>query len=231
MNTTISAKKMQIPQNFKEYAEERIDSRLGKFFGEDAEAKIVLSEMKNQIVLELTVKYNSIIFRSERNAEDKFVALDDAIDKIIRQIRKNKTKVEKKLKEYKYNKSEHSQKIADETKFIYGTTPCFPYGNPRDYQQQAFINWKNNKQKGLFAMATGTGKTLTSLNCLLRIYKVYNFYKAVILVPTITLVDQWEQECKKFHFSIYINTLFIIGSIFFFMEIINRWIIFVFNWI
>ncbi|MCQ2458788.1 MAG: ribosome-associated translation inhibitor RaiA [Ruminococcus sp.] len=99
MNTTISAKKMQIPQNFKEYAEERIDSRLGKFFGEDAEAKIVLSEMKNQIVLELTVKYNSIIFRSERNAEDKFVALDDAIDKIIRQIRKNKTKVEKKLKD------------------------------------------------------------------------------------------------------------------------------------
>lgn len=109
--------------------------------------------------------------------------------------------VEKKLKEYKYNKSEQSQKIADETKFIYGTTPCFPYGNPRNYQQQAFINWKNNKQKGLFAMATGTGKTLTSLNCLLRIYKVYNFYKAVILVPTITLVDQWEQECKKFHFT------------------------------
>ena len=50
-------------------------------------------------------------------------------------------------------------------------------------------------------MATGTGKTLTSLNCLLRIYKKYKFYKAVILVPTITLVDQWEQECRKFHFT------------------------------
>ena len=99
MKTTISAKKMQIPQNFTEYAEKRIDSRLGKFFGDDADAKIVISEYKNQIVLELTVKYNSIIFRSERSAEDKFVALDDAIDKIIRQIRKNKTRVEKKLKE------------------------------------------------------------------------------------------------------------------------------------
>ena len=98
MKTTISAKKMQIPQNFTEYAEKRIDSRLGKFFGDDADAKIVISEYKSQIVLELTVKYNSIIFRSERSAEDKFVALDDAIDKIIRQIRKNKTKVEKKLK-------------------------------------------------------------------------------------------------------------------------------------
>jgi superfamily II DNA or RNA helicase len=50
-------------------------------------------------------------------------------------------------------------------------------------------------------MATGTGKTLTSLNCLLNIYKKFGFYKAMILVPTITLVDQWEEECRKFHFD------------------------------
>ena len=99
MKTTITAKKMQIPTNFTEYAEKRIDSRLGKFFGDEADAKIVISEIKTQIILELTVKYNSIIFRAERSAEDKYVALDDAIDKIIRQIRKNKTKVEKKLKD------------------------------------------------------------------------------------------------------------------------------------
>ena len=99
MKTTITAKKMQIPQNFTEYAEKRIDARLGKFFGEEADAKIVISELKTQIELELTVKYNSMIFRAERSAEDKYVALDDAIDKIIRQIRKNKTKVEKKLKD------------------------------------------------------------------------------------------------------------------------------------
>ena len=59
MKTTISAKKMQIPQNFSEYAETRINSRLGKFFGDDADAKIVLAEVKTQIELELTVKYNS----------------------------------------------------------------------------------------------------------------------------------------------------------------------------
>lgn len=50
-------------------------------------------------------------------------------------------------------------------------------------------------------MATGTGKTLTSLNCLLEIYKRKRYYKAIILVPTLTLVDQWEEECKKFHFG------------------------------
>lgn len=80
--------------------------------------------------------------------------------------------------------------------------PHFPYETgPREYQKQAFENWKNNKQKGLFAMATGTGKTITSLNCLLEIYKKSGYYKAIILVPTVTLVEQWEMECKKFQFN------------------------------
>lgn len=78
--------------------------------------------------------------------------------------------------------------------------PRFPFDEPRDYQKQAYENWKV-KQKGLFAMATGTGKTITSLNCLLNIWKKFHFYKAIILVPTITLVDQWEDECKRFHFN------------------------------
>lgn len=99
MKTIITAKKMQIPQNFSEQAPMRIESRLNKFFGDEADAKIVMTEHKNLIQLELTVKYNSIIYRAECKTEDKMVALDDAIDKIIRQIRKNKTKLEKKLKE------------------------------------------------------------------------------------------------------------------------------------
>lgn len=80
--------------------------------------------------------------------------------------------------------------------------PKFPYTEgARLYQQIAFENWKNNEQKGLFAMATGTGKTITSLNCLLEIYKKTGYYKALILVPTITLVNQWETECEKFNFK------------------------------
>ena len=81
-------------------------------------------------------------------------------------------------------------------------TPKFPYSEgPREYQIIAFENWKNNNQQGLFAMATGTGKTITSLNCLLEIYKKIGYYKALVLVPTLTLVNQWENECKRFNFS------------------------------
>lgn len=81
--------------------------------------------------------------------------------------------------------------------------PAFPYpAGPRDYQDRAFHNWVSNKQQGLFAMATGTGKTVTSLNCLLNIYNgKAGCYKAIILVPTTVLVDQWAEECRKFHFD------------------------------
>lgn len=80
--------------------------------------------------------------------------------------------------------------------------PRFPYiEGPRDYQKTAFDNWKKNNQQGLFAMATGTGKTITSLNCLLEIYNRLGYYKALILVPTISLVEQWEVECQKFNFT------------------------------
>lgn len=93
--------------------------------------------------------------------------------------------------------------VLREPRPIYGAaTPKFPYpSGPRDYQKLAFDNWKYNKQRGLFAMATGTGKTITSLNCLLEIYNHSNYYKALILVPTITLVEQWEKECRKFKFD------------------------------
>lgn len=99
------------------------------------------------------------------------------------------------------NKAIMDAGMANEDVHVEEIKPHFPYpSGPREYQQQAFENWRNNKQKGLFAMATGTGKTITSLNCLLEIYNRNGYYKAIILVPTITLVNQWEQECHKFSF-------------------------------
>ena len=111
--------------------------------------------------------------------------------------------VEKKLRKIKEEKAIREKQGQSDTACEDLTIePCFPYpSGPREYQMTAFENWKNNGQKGLFAMATGTGKTITALNCLLEIYKRKEYYKALILVPTITLVNQWEQECRKFNFT------------------------------
>lgn len=107
-------------------------------------------------------------------------------------LEKAKDKVQRAISKYK----------AAQVVVINTNEPHFPYpSGPRDYQKIAFENWKANGQKGLFAMATGTGKTITSLNCLYEIYRHSGYYKAIILVPTVTLVDQWEQECKKFGFN------------------------------
>ena len=106
--------------------------------------------------------------------------------------------VEKKLREVK---KQHDVVATSAHEDIAPSIPKFPYDKPREYQQLAFENWKNNNQQGIFAMATGTGKTITSLNCLLEIYNRNGYYKAIILVPTITLVNQWEKECWKFNFG------------------------------
>jgi superfamily II DNA or RNA helicase len=80
--------------------------------------------------------------------------------------------------------------------------PHFPFKEgPRDYQKQAYINWKENNYHGIFAMATGTGKTITSLNCVLNEFEKTGKYNVLILVPTLALVEQWKSEIDKFNFS------------------------------
>lgn len=80
--------------------------------------------------------------------------------------------------------------------------PRFPYtSGPREYQKDAYLAWVNNGKSGVFAMATGTGKTITSLNCLLKEYQERQSYHAIILVPSIALLNQWEQEVLQFQFK------------------------------
>jgi superfamily II DNA or RNA helicase len=74
-------------------------------------------------------------------------------------------------------------------------SPKFPHSKgPREYQIHAYQNWVANGHKGIFAMATGTGKTVTSLNCVLNEYRNLGYYKIIILVPTIALANQWADE-------------------------------------
>ena len=81
-------------------------------------------------------------------------------------------------------------------------TPKFPFPQgPRKYQKDAYNEWVKKDYSGVFAMATGTGKTITSLNCLLNLYKESGNYRAIILVPSIALLNQWEEEVKSFNFK------------------------------
>ena len=84
----------------------------------------------------------------------------------------------------------------------YNQGPHFPNGHsPFDYQEEAYKSWVNNGKQGIFAMATGTGKTITSLNCVLHEYHDSGKYQVLVLVPTIALVDQWKDEVESFGFT------------------------------
>jgi hypothetical protein len=95
-------------------------------------------------------------------------------------------------------------KVSDIIEDIYNQ-PNFPSGfkdGARPYQIEAFNKWVENDYTGIFAMATGTGKTITALNCLLNLYKQEATYKAVILVPTVALLQQWKKAVSYTHLTL-----------------------------
>ena len=73
------------------------------------------------------------------------------------------------------------------------TSPHLPSGvELRQYQLDALKAWKNRNYCALFEMATGTGKSLTALNCALHLRQNEGSVRALILVPTQSLAAQWE---------------------------------------
>ena len=69
-----------------------------------------------------------------------------------------------------------------------------PTSGLRPYQEDALNAWKENDYKGILAMATGTGKTKTSIEALTRFLNRTDRGLAVITVPYLELARQWVQE-------------------------------------
>lgn len=98
MKTNIIGRQLNVYDDTKEMIEERL-SKLDKYFGEEGIATVTLSHKRNFATLEITIKASNTIFRSEVDADSFRDALDKSIDNIERQIRKNKTRLRKKLRE------------------------------------------------------------------------------------------------------------------------------------
>lgn len=79
----------------------------------------------------------------------------------------------------------------------------------RFYQQDALDAWFDNGCRGIFELATGTGKTFTALKSLEKLYKQEDIV-CVIACPLIYLVEQWGRDVKKF--PIFDNVYKIYGS-------------------
>lgn len=97
MKVTIVGRQMNVWDEMKTLIEAKLD-KLGKYFNDECSATATLSSKHNKKCLEITIVSSGTIFRSEVQDETFRNALDKALYIIERQIRKNKTRLAKRLR-------------------------------------------------------------------------------------------------------------------------------------
>ena len=111
MKFQYSEKKIKLPGNVHAYAEKKV-MKLARYFDENAEALITFSVEKNRNNVELTVHGAGTWFRARESTSDMFASVDAAVGTIEGQIRKNKTRLARRLKQDAFVRS------AEETSFV-----------------------------------------------------------------------------------------------------------------
>ena len=111
MKFQYSEKKVKLPENVHAYAEKKV-MKLARYFEDDAEALIVFSVEKNRNKAELTVHGAGTWFRASESTSDMFASIDAAIGTIEGQIRKNKTRLARRLRQDAFSRT------VEETSFI-----------------------------------------------------------------------------------------------------------------
>ncbi len=94
MKVKVIGKNIEVTEALKNIIEKKI-SRLDRYFNPDVEAQTTLGVQKNRHTIEVTIPFNGVILRSEEQNDDMYISLDIVVDKLERQIRKHKTKLEK----------------------------------------------------------------------------------------------------------------------------------------
>lgn len=97
MTIKITGRKIEVTEGLKSYIEKKI-SKLERYFSESATVNITISVQKDRHIVEVTIFQDSMIFRAEVANDDMYAAIDKVEDVLERQIRKQRTRLEKKLK-------------------------------------------------------------------------------------------------------------------------------------
>ena len=112
MKFQYSEKKVKLPGNVHAYAEKKV-MKLARYFEEEAEALVVFSVEKNRNKVELTVHGAGTWFRASESTSDMFASIDAAVGTIEGQIRKNKTRLSRRLRQDAFVRS-----VQEETSFV-----------------------------------------------------------------------------------------------------------------
>lgn len=116
MKFTFTEKRMQVSEDVRAYAEKKI-GKLDRFFKSEADAAVTFSIERGRYIAEVTIRNNGMFYRVSEITGDMYASIDSAAASIERQIRKNKTRLEKKLREGAFEreiKPEHAVVVSEE---------------------------------------------------------------------------------------------------------------------
>lgn len=94
MNIIVNGKNITITDGLREAVERKL-TKLEKYFSPNVKLYAILSVEKNRQIIEVTIPFNGVILRAEESNDDMYEAIDTVLEKLERQIRKQKTKLEK----------------------------------------------------------------------------------------------------------------------------------------
>jgi len=125
MIITYVGRQIEVPEDFKPIAEKKL-AKYDKFFRDEPQTVIKLSRERAGERVEVTITAGGMIYRGEETAETFRTALDLATNAIERQIRKNKTRLEKRLRAGIPKDFEPADERADEPIIRTKTFPLRP---------------------------------------------------------------------------------------------------------
>ncbi len=98
MRYNIRGDKLTVTKSIKDYIEDKLN-KLNKYYDnyEDLECKVVIRSKNNLQTIEVTIPLNKLILRAEESEKDLYAAIDLVVDKLEGQIRKNKTRIKKRI--------------------------------------------------------------------------------------------------------------------------------------
>ena len=98
MRINVRGRNMDVTPALQEYAIKRLN-RLDKFFNSPIEAQVTLNVIKENHIVEVTISMDGLLLRGEEATLDMYASIDLVVDKLERQIRKYKTKINRKLRQ------------------------------------------------------------------------------------------------------------------------------------
>ena len=128
MKFTFTDKKVNLPASVHAYAEKKV-GKLDRYFREEAAAAVTFSVEKDRNKVEITVRSGGTILRVSESTSDMFASIDSAVTLLERQIRKNKTRLEKRLRQgaFEYTEEESSfAPVAEEGEYEIVRSKTFP---------------------------------------------------------------------------------------------------------